>query len=235
VPLAGVAAAGKAWGVGRSESQETDPDSRHTCTGLRGRVRVTPRFLSHLILGGARSGKSRYALDLAHALQGPVAFVATAEARDGDMAARIARHRAERPPGWLTIEEPLDLVGGCRRAAGSAALVLVDCLTLWIANRLLAGHTDAAMLGGARELADWLSEGSAPALLVSNEVGAGVVPPTADGVRFRDLLGQVNQIVAARADRVTLMVAGIPSVIKAESAPTLQPFGATRAEYPQAP
>ena len=116
-----------------------------------------------------------------------------------------------------------------------AALVLVDCLTLWIANRLLAGHTDAAMLAGARDLADWLSEGPASALLVSNEVGAGVVPPTADGGRFRDLLGQVNQIVAARADRVTLMVAGIPSVIKAESAPPPEPFGATRAEHPQAP
>jgi adenosylcobinamide kinase/adenosylcobinamide-phosphate guanylyltransferase len=151
------------------------------------------------------------------------------------MAARIARHRAERPARWLTIEEPFDLVGGCRKAAGRAAVVLVDCLTLWIANRLLAGHTDAAMLGGARDLADWLSEGPASALLVSNEVGAGVVPPTADGVRFRDLLGQVNQIVAARADRVTLMVAGIPTVIKVEATPTSEPFGATRAEHPQAP
>ena len=116
-----------------------------------------------------------------------------------------------------------------------AALVLVDCLTLWIANRLLAGHTDAGMLAGARDLADWLSEGPASALLVSNEVGSGVVPPTADGGRFRDLLGLVNQIVAARADRVTLMVAGIPTVIKAEATPTPEPFGVTRAEHPQAP
>ena len=161
--------------------------------------------------------------------------MATAEARDGDMTARIARHRAERPAGWQTIEEPLDLVDACRKAAGRATLVLVDCLTLWIANRLLAGHTDGAMLGGARDLADWLSEGPAGVLLVSNEVGAGVVPPTADGGRFRDLLGQVNQIVAARADRVTLMVAGIPTVIKAEAALTPEPLGVTRAEHPHAP
>ena len=164
-----------------------------------------------------------------------MAFVATAEARDGDMAARIARHRAERPARWVTIEEPLDLVGACRKTAGRADLVLVDCLTLWIANRMLAGHTDAAMLGGTHDLTDWLSEGPASALLVSNEVGAGVVPPTVDGGRFRDLLGQVNQLVAARADRVTFMVAGIPTVIKAEAALTLAPFGAMRAEHPQAP
>jgi adenosylcobinamide kinase/adenosylcobinamide-phosphate guanylyltransferase len=193
------------------------------------------RFLSHLILGGARSGKSRHALDLARAVPGPVAFVATAEERDDDMAARIARHRAERPPHWLTVEAPLDLVGGCRKAAARADLVLVDCLTLWIANRLLAGHTDAAMLGGAHDLAGWLGEGPASSLVVSNEVGAGVVPATVDGGRFRDLLGQVNQIVAARADRVTYLVAGIPTVIKAETVPSLAPFGATRAEHPQAP
>ena len=162
-------------------------------------------------------------------------FVATAEASDGDMTARIARHRAERPAGWQTIEEPLDLVDACRKAGARAPLVLVDCLTLWIANRLLAGHTDGAMLGGARDLADWLSEGSAPVLLVSNEVGAGVVPPTEDGGRFRDLLGWVNQIVAARADRVTLMVAGIPAVIKAEAALIPGPSGVMRAEYPHAP
>ena len=151
------------------------------------------------------------------------------------MTARIARHRAERPASWQTIEEPLDLVDACRKAGARAPLVLVDCLTLWIANRLLAGHTDGAMLGGACDLADWLSEGPACVLLVSNEVGAGVVPPTADGGRFRDLLGQVNQIVAARADCVTLMVAGIPTVIKAEAVLTLGPFGVTRAEPPHAP
>lgn len=193
------------------------------------------RSFSHLILGGARSGKSRYAVDLTRGSSGTVAFVATAEARDGDMAARIARHRAERPARWLTIEEPLDLVAACRNGAARADLVLVDCLTLWVANRLLAGHTDAALLDGTRDLTDWLSEGPAAVLLVSNEVGAGVVPPTVEGGRFRDLLGQVNQLVAARADRVTFMVAGIATVIKAESSSTTAPIGATRAEHPQAP
>ena len=151
------------------------------------------------------------------------------------MAARIARHRAERPAHWRTQEEPLDLVGACRKAAGSADLVLVDCLTLWIANRLLAGHTDAAMLEGARELSDWLSDGPASTLLVSNEVGASVVPPTVDGRRFQELLGQANQMVAVRADRVTFMVAGIPTVIKSEIGSALASFGDKRAEHPQAP
>lgn len=161
--------------------------------------------------------------------------MATAEARDENMAARIARHRAERPARWLTVEEPLDLLGASRKVAAQAELVLIDCLTLWIANRLLAGHTDASMLAGARDLADWLGEGPASSLLVSNEVGAGVVPPTVDGGRFRDLLGQVNQLVAARTDRVTYMVAGIPTVIRAEAVPSLAPLGAMRAEHPQAP
>jgi adenosylcobinamide kinase / adenosylcobinamide-phosphate guanylyltransferase len=151
------------------------------------------------------------------------------------MATRIARHRAERPARWLTIEEPLDLVGACRKAAGRAEVVLVDCVTLWIANRLLAAHPDAAMLEDARALAGWLSEGRVSALLVSNEVGSGVVPPTADGMHFRDLLGQVNQTLAARAARVTLMVAGIPTVIKSEATPSPESPGVPRVEHPQAP
>ncbi len=170
---------------------------------------------THLILGGARSGKSRHALELGRLWPGRVAFVATAEARDADLAHRIARHRAERPPGWATVEEPLDLAGACRRAAAGSALVIVDCLTLWVANRMLSGDPDEAIVGGGDEIARLMGERRAGLVLISNEVGEGVHPPTADGLRFRDLLGQINQRVAAAADRVTLMVAGIPVAIKA--------------------
>jgi adenosylcobinamide kinase / adenosylcobinamide-phosphate guanylyltransferase len=190
--------------------------------------------LTHLVLGGARSGKSRHALDLARGWGGRVAFVATAEARDADLAARIARHRAERPTAWATLEEPRDLVAACRRAASAGSLVIVDCLTLWIANRLLGGDSDAAILGGAEDLARFMGERRASLILISNEVGEGVHPPTADGRRYRDLLGQVNQRAAAAADRVILMVAGIPVAIKVEPYAAPEPTGARREET-QAP
>jgi adenosylcobinamide kinase / adenosylcobinamide-phosphate guanylyltransferase len=181
---------------------------------------VVSPSLTHLILGGARSGKSRHALEIGRAWPGRVAFVATAEPRDADLAARIARHRAERPGGWATLEEPLDLAGACLRAGAEADLVIVDCLTLWVANRMLRGHPDEAIVGGGDEIARAMGERRAALVLISNEVGEGVHPPTAEGLRFRDLLGQVNQRVAAVADRVTLMVAGIPLAIKVEPALT---------------
>lgn len=169
---------------------------------------------SHLILGGARSGKSRHSLALAEAFHGRLAFVATATAGDADMASRIARHKAERPPSWLTIEEPFDLVPACRRLKDRADLVLVDCLTLWVSNRLLRGDDDTAILEGADEMARFVAERAVSLVIVSNEVGEGVHPATADGLRFRDLLGFVNQHIAGAVDRVTLMVAGIPLTVK---------------------
>ncbi|HVQ77888.1 MAG TPA: bifunctional adenosylcobinamide kinase/adenosylcobinamide-phosphate guanylyltransferase [Candidatus Binatia bacterium] len=168
---------------------------------------------SHLILGGARSGKSRRAQELAHRWE-RVAVVATAEALDDDMAARIARHRAERPSGWVTVESPLDPVGACRLLAGSVDVAVVDCLTLWVSNRLLRGDDAEAILGGAAALAALCRERALSLVIVSNEVGEGVHPETREGLRFRDLLGLVNQRVAEAADRVTLMVAGIPLAVK---------------------
>ena len=171
---------------------------------------------SHFILGGARSGKSRHALTtLLHARR--VAFVATAEAGDADMARRIARHRAERPRHWLTVEEPLALVPRLDALAREADAVLVDCVTVWVANLLLRGDGDAEIAGAGDELAALAGGARFDLTLVSNEVGEGVVPPTADGVRFRDLLGLVNQRLAAACDRVTLMVAGLPVTIKTPS------------------
>jgi len=162
------------------------------------------RFLSHLILGGARSGKSRHALDLARAVPGPVAFVATAEERDDDMAARIARHRAERPPHWLTVEAPLDLVGGCRKAAARADLVLVDCLTLWLSN----GSCDVEATIQAA------GEQTAEVIFVTNEVGGGIVPDNAMAREFRDRAGVMNQRFAEAADEVYWMVFGQPLRVK---------------------
>ena len=168
---------------------------------------------SLFVLGGARSGKSRFALD-AHRSADRVTFLATAQRGDADMAARIARHRAERPPHWRTVEAPHDLVPCLRAACADADAVVVDCLTLWISNLMLRGDADDGIVTQGEELAAVLALRPADVTLVSNEVGEGVHPPTAAGRRFRDLLGIVNQRVAGAADRVVLMVAGLPLAVK---------------------
>jgi adenosylcobinamide kinase/adenosylcobinamide-phosphate guanylyltransferase len=127
---------------------------------------------------------------------------------------RIAWHRAERPREWLTVEEPLDVAETCRRLVPQLDLIVVDCLTVWVANLLDRGRADAAVLSDADALAALLGERDVSVIVVSNEVGEGVHPPTEIGLRFRDLLGAVNQRIAAAADLVTLMVAGIPVPIK---------------------
>jgi adenosylcobinamide kinase/adenosylcobinamide-phosphate guanylyltransferase len=162
-----------------------------------------------LILGGARSGKSRYAEGLITALPGPWIYVATAEARDREMAERIATHRARRGTGWTTIEAPRDLAGAL--AAHGKTPVLVDCLTLWLSNVLLA---DADVDAEIAQLEGSLAHVAAPIVLVANEVGFGIVPDNALGRRFRDLQGLLNQRIAARADRVILVVAGLPLTMK---------------------
>ena len=164
------------------------------------------------VLGGARSGKSRFALELQPS-RTRVSFIATALAGDAEMAERIERHRAERPRHWRTVEEPCELVACLREACGDADAVIVDCLTVWVANLMLRGDADAHVLKQADELAALLALRSADVTLVSNEVGLGVHPATEDGRHFRDLLGTVNQRVAA-ADRVVLMVAGQPLTVK---------------------
>ena len=180
---------------------------------------MTALHHSQLILGGARSGKSRYALHQARQLRGPVAFVATARPHDGDMAVRIARHRAERPSTWTTLEEPHDLAAACRRAARAHDLVIVDCATVWVSNLMERGDDDLVVLAAADDMAKLLRERLVSAIVVSNEVGQGVHPPTNLGRRFRDLLGLVNQRLTAAADRVTLMVAGLPLTLKDAALP----------------
>jgi adenosylcobinamide kinase / adenosylcobinamide-phosphate guanylyltransferase len=162
-----------------------------------------------LVIGGARSGKSRYAESLITQLPPPWAYIATAEAGDDEMAARIREHRERRDASWRTIEAPRDLAGAL--AASAPLPVLVDCLTLWVSNLMLAG---APIEPEIRRLEDALAAAEAPVVLVANEVGLGIVPEHPLGRRFRDLQGVLNQRIAARADAVFLMVAGLPLALK---------------------
>lgn len=184
---------------------------------------------SLLVLGGARSGKSRFAVSGLGA-RARVTYVATAQAGDDDMAARIARHQAERSPHWTTVEAPYDLVPAISRALTVSDTVIVDCLTVWVANLMLRGDSDETILKEAEGVAALVAAPRVQLRIVSNETGLGVHPPTADGLRFRDLLGVVNQRVAAGASRVVLMVAGLPHMLK--DTPTGSPFGAPSHEAP---
>jgi adenosylcobinamide kinase/adenosylcobinamide-phosphate guanylyltransferase len=159
--------------------------------------------------GGARSGKSRFALRLADTLGERPAFVATAEALDDEMAARIARHRAERAPAFRTVEEPLRLVealDGCQTEG--ADVVLVDCLTLWVSNLLVRGPAAGDVTAGFDRLDAALARRRAHVVLVSNEVGMGVVPETPLGRAFRDAIGELHQRVSAAADEIYLAAMG---------------------------
>ena len=165
-----------------------------------------------LVLGGARSGKSRYAEAAVMAAPSPWIYIATAEPFDDEMKARIAEHRGRRGGQWQTIEAPLDLAGAIA-AALPAATVLVDCLTLWL-NNLMFKERDIDAETQRLEAA--LGARQTPAVLVSNEVGSGIVPENAEARRFRDVQGRLNQRIAARADRVVLLVAGLPLMIKGQ-------------------
>jgi adenosylcobinamide kinase / adenosylcobinamide-phosphate guanylyltransferase len=160
-----------------------------------------------LLLGGARSGKSALAVRLAERWGGPVTVVATLEPGDPEMAERIVRHRAARPAGWSTVEAPVELERALAGAAADACVV-VDCLTLWVANLLERGLADDQIRGRAREAAALAAARGAPTVAVSNEVGAGIVPAAALARRYRDLLGEVNAAWAAAAETAVLLVAG---------------------------
>jgi adenosylcobinamide kinase/adenosylcobinamide-phosphate guanylyltransferase len=166
-----------------------------------------------LVLGGVRSGKSRWAQELA-AKVARVAYVATAQPLDVEMAEKIRRHREERPSHWQTFEEPLELGQVIAEHAPAFDVMLIDCLTVFVANLQGASETDPRTV--ERCIEDFLNalRGSASLVLVSNEVGSGVVPPYPAGRRFRDALGELNQRVAAIADNVVLLVAGLPLVLK---------------------
>jgi len=173
---------------------------------------------SILITGGARSGKSRFAQKLAIEAGGRVLFVATAEAKDEDMRLRIEAHRESRPVGWKILEEPLGISGIVGQHLGEAEIVVIDCITMLVANILLQGRGEAPaeelVLKEIEALTGQMDELKATFILVSNEVGLGLVPDNELGRRYRDCLGRANQILAQHADEVYLMVAGIPIRLK---------------------
>jgi adenosylcobinamide kinase/adenosylcobinamide-phosphate guanylyltransferase len=172
-----------------------------------------------LVLGGARSGKSRYAEGLATATGLDLVYVATAtDHGDPEMQARIARHRAERDARWHTVDAPLDLVGALRRETAASRVVLVDCLTLWLTNVMLGGaDVDAAVA----DLAARVTDTPGPVIFVSNEVGMGIVPDNALARAFRDAQGRLNQRMAAACDTVVFVAAGLPMRLKPSADPAV--------------
>ncbi len=185
---------------------------RHPRPDQKNEAGGTPALQLTLILGGARSGKSRHAQNLAERSGLPVTVIATGQARDAEMAARIARHREERAAHWATVEEPVYLAEALKQAAGAGRFVLVDCLTLWLMNLLEAGETvfareRAALLAALPTL-------TGDILLVSNEIGLGVIPMGELSRRFVDEAGWLNQDIARLADSVTFVAAGLPLTMK---------------------
>ena len=169
------------------------------------------KFRVVLILGGARSGKSRYGLSLAERFPAPRLFLATGEARDEEMVARIAAHQAERGPGWETREEPLNLPEAVRAGQGRYGAILVDCLTMWLANLMLREDVlEADLEAAGQRLLTTLDRVATPTIFVSNEVGLGIVPESPLSRKYRDWLGWLHQQAAQAADLVVLVVAGLP-------------------------
>jgi adenosylcobinamide kinase/adenosylcobinamide-phosphate guanylyltransferase len=164
-----------------------------------------------LILGGARSGKSRHAEMLGRAHGGSLIYIATGEAGDAEMAQRIKRHQAERGPEWTTIEEPVALASVLAREAGPERFVLVDCVTLWISNLMGLQRSVPAEVDA---LCRAIGNAAGTVCIVSNEVGLGIVPDNAAAREFRDAAGLAHQRLAAACDEVVLMVAGLPMRLK---------------------
>lgn len=164
------------------------------------------------ICGGAKSGKSRFAQNLAEALPAPRLYVATGEALDEEMAARIFRHQQDRGPEWQTREEPLALARALKEADGRFGVILVDCLTMWLSNLLT--HQGADLEGEKRHLAEVLPLMKTPVIVVTNEVGWGIVPANALARRFRDTAGTLHQEIASRADAAVLVVSGLPLYLR---------------------
>jgi adenosylcobinamide kinase/adenosylcobinamide-phosphate guanylyltransferase len=168
----------------------------------------------YLITGGCRSGKSRHALTLGASYSGKKFYLATAEAIDEEMSERITRHRNERDKNWITIEEPLDPGAVIKQEGTNSEIIVLDCLTIWISNLMHNKQDQNSIIKKADLLvADCLNSNS-DIVLITNEVGAGIVPDNKLGRDFRDIAGEVNQRVAAKFDEVINMVSGIPTIIK---------------------
>jgi|YNPBryantNP2012_1023418.scaffolds.fasta_scaffold00016_54 adenosylcobinamide kinase/adenosylcobinamide-phosphate guanylyltransferase len=170
-----------------------------------------------LVTGGARSGKSRFGLEWGKKFPEPKVFLATATPVDREMLERIRRHFQERGPEWITVEEPVDIEEAIRLWAPKVSCLLVDCITIWLTNLLMEGFSDRKIESRTRILRDEVLRAPCSVLLVTNEVGWGIVPNTRLGRRFRDLAGKTNQFLAQEMDEVVLMVSGIPLVIKSKA------------------
>lgn len=168
--------------------------------------------MRHLILGGARSGKSRFAEQLAHASGLPVTVIVTAQALDEEMRDRIARHRQDRPAHWQVVESPMQLPEAIRAHAREGRCVIVDCLTLWLSNLLC--NIPASLPFSIEELQDSIRHSRGTLLVVSNEVGWGITPDNALARRFQDEAGRLHQQLASICDKATLVVAGLPLYLK---------------------
>ena len=167
------------------------------------------------VLGGCRSGKSNYALETAQKFSGDKkVFIATCVPRDDEMKLRVARHQQERSRHWHTVEAPLHLSEAIVEAGGKASVLLVDCLTLWINNLLMENHDSEQIMNQFQSLTRAVSSATCPVILVSNEVGTGIVPENKLARLYRDLVGSANQAVAECVDQVVWTVAGIPVTIK---------------------
>lgn len=173
-------------------------------------------MIKALITGGCRSGKSEYALMLAGGSTNKV-FIATAEARDQEMAERIERHKLRRGKDWKTVEEPLSLIEALSAYGSEADAVVVDCLSLWLSNMIVRGDNAEYILDRANDLARRVQDAESDLIIVTNEVGYGIVPENEMARTFRDMAGCANQILAGVCSQVILMVAGIPLVIKGDN------------------
>jgi adenosylcobinamide kinase / adenosylcobinamide-phosphate guanylyltransferase len=166
------------------------------------------------ITGGCRSGKSRYALDYANRHFSQKVYLATGETLDEEMARRVEHHRRTRGPDWQTVEEPLEIANRIRQYGDRTEVILVDCLTLWLSNLLMKSIDDEAIMSEVAQLIAAIRECQATLLIVSNEVGMGIVPAEPLARRFRDLAGMANQRIAEAAETVIFMVSGMPLLLK---------------------
>lgn len=165
------------------------------------------------VIGGARSGKSRFAAEIAKKSKCKTAFIATCEALDNEMKKRISLHKKNRPSSWRTIDEPLDLFSAVKKAK-NADCIIIDCLTLWVSNLMLKNKTEPAIIKEINSITGHLKKIPGKSIIVSNEVGLGIVPDNKLARDFRDIAGRLNQLFAEKADQVFMMHAGIPLQLK---------------------
>lgn len=166
------------------------------------------------ITGGVRSGKSQFALEMGELFPGPKVYLATAQALDEEMRQRISQHKASRPPEWQTIEEPIQIVSALHEKGEKFQLLLLDCLTLWVSNMLMAGWSKEKILAEMDKLLRVYQETKCSVIIVSNEVGWGIVPDNELARIFRDLIGLIHQKIGQKADEVYLMICGLPHKLK---------------------